>query len=101
MNPGMSSIKLKKSTAVRGNFRKNKRGKKNVGVRDYMKRFQESQNFSRINREKVQESINNMGMYASNKQDSESYEYKAIDSQIGSLIKRDYTVDRSHMRNQK
>ena len=100
MDPGIGSIKLKKPIATRGNFRKNKRGKKNVGVRDYMKYFQESQNFSRINREKVQESINNMGMYASNKQDSENYEYKAIDSQIGSLMKRDYTVNRSHMRNQ-
>lgn len=71
------------------------------GVKDYMnmKRFQDSQTFSRINREGVQESLNNLGIY-NNKDEPEPYEYKAIDSQIGSLMKRDYTVDRSHMRNQ-
>lgn len=100
MNPGMSSINIKKSIATRGNIRRGRKVKKSNGVRDYMKRLQESQNFTTINRNKVQESINNMGMYAGNKQESEKYELKAIDSQIGSLMKRDYTVDRSHMRNQ-
>lgn len=103
MNPNMNSISIKKAIATRGNIRKKQKAKKTMvggGVKDYMKRFQDSQTFSRINREQVQESINNMAMYSSNRDEMEPYEYKAIDSQIGSLMKRDYTVDRSQMRNQ-
>lgn len=101
MNPAVNSIKLKSSIASRGAFRKNKRGKKNMGVKDYMKQMQDSQTFSRIDRGKVQESINNMRMFSPSKDAPEQqFEYKALDSQIGSLMKRDYTVDRSNMRNQ-
>jgi len=71
-----------------------------MGVKDYMNRFQDSQTFSRINKNQVTDSINTIDLFNQNKDEPEPYEYKAIDSQIGSLMKRDYTVDRSQMRNQ-
>lgn len=100
MNPNNTSINIKKRLISRGKIKTKNKVKKSLGVRDYMKKFQDSQTFSRINHAKVQESINNMAMYSPNKDENEPYEYKAIDSQIGSLMKRDYTVDRSQMRNQ-
>lgn len=95
-----NNISLKKGIASRGNFRKGKRSKKPQGVKEYyMKRFQDSQTFSRINRDKVSDSLNKAGGLFS-PEEPEPYEYKAIDSQVGSLMKRDYTVDRARMRNQ-
>lgn len=40
------------------------------------------------------------GAFSPAADEPEPFEYKPIDSQIGSLGKRDYTVDRAQMRNQ-
>lgn len=101
-----NAVSLKKGIATRGNLRRNRRGKKAQGGREYYagnRQFQDSQTFSRINRDKITDSINKgMSLYSPNAvEEPEPYEYKAIDSQIGSLYnRRDYSVDRTHMRNQ-
>lgn len=97
----INSINLKKSIASRGNFRRNKRTRgKNSESKNYMPQFQDSQTFSRIKNNKISDSINKgVSLYSPNHEEQEHFEYKAIDSQIGSLLKRDYTVDRSQMRN--
>lgn len=106
-------IMSNKSIVTRGNFRKTKRVKKVVqgsiqgstqasNLNNYMKRFQDSQTFSRIRRDPVADSMNKAsGLFSPGSDDPEPYEYKPIDSQIGSLMKRDYTVDRSQMRAQR
>lgn len=96
----MNSINLKNSIVSRGNFRKNKRNNNNTDSKIYNPQFQDSQTFSRIKPKNMTESINKaMSIYSPTNEDQEPYEYKAIDSQIGSLMRRDYTVDRSQMRN--
>lgn len=96
----MNSINLKNSIASRGNFKKNKRPKKNNESKNYMPQFQDSQTFSRIKNKGIAESISKgVSLFSPTHDEPEPYEYKAIDSQIGSLMKRDYTVDRSQMRN--
>lgn len=99
-NQQMNSINLKNSIATRGNFRKNKRPKQGKESKNYMPQFQDSQTFSRIKNKGIAESISKgVSLFSPTHDESEPYEYKAIDSQIGSLMKRDYTVDRSQMRN--
>jgi hypothetical protein len=81
---------------------KTKRKAKQQGIKDYIgSRVHENQNFTRINRNKIQESLANAsGMYSYD--EPEKFEYKPIDSQIGPLRKeRDYSVDRAEMRNQR
>jgi hypothetical protein len=96
----INSINLKNSIASRGNFRKNKKPKRNGDSKNYMPQFQDSQTFSRINNKGISESINKgISLFSPTQDEPEPYEYKAIDSQIGSLMKRDYTVDRSQLRN--
>lgn len=96
----MNSINLKNSIVSRGNFRNNKRKNNNTDSKIYNPQFQDSQTFSRIKPKNMTDSINKaMSIYSPTNEDPEPYEYKAIDSQIGSLMKRDYTVDRSQMRN--
>ena len=100
MNQQINSINLKNSIASRGNFRSNKRQNRNPESKNFMPQFQDSQTFSRIKPKNITESISKgMTIYNPTNDEPEPYEYKAIDSQIGSLMKRDYTVDRSQMRN--
>ena len=95
-----NSVSIKKSIASRGNFRKTKRSRKPQGPGEYpMPRFQDSQTFSRIARGGMADSVSKPGGLFS-PDEPEPYEYKAIDSQIGPLVRRDHTVDRSQMRNQ-
>ena len=99
-NQQINSINLKNSIASRGNFRKNKRPKRNGESKNYMPQFQDSQTFSRIKNKGIAESISKgVSLFSPTQDEPEPYEYKAIDSQIGSLMRRDHTVDRSQMRN--
>ena len=96
-----NNVGMKKTLQTRGNFRaKTKRRAKQQGIKDYVaSRVMDSQNFSRINRNKVQESLAQAsGLFSPD--EPEPFEYKPIDSQIGPLRKeRDYSVDRAGMRN--
>lgn len=97
-----NNMGLKKNLQSRGNYRtKNKRRVKPQGIKDYYNsRVQDSQNFSRINRSKVQESLAAASGLFSPDETTEPFEHKPIDSQIGPLRReRDYSVDRAGMRN--
>jgi hypothetical protein len=95
-----NNVVVKKNIATRGNFRKTKRSRKPQGPGEYpMPRFQDSQTFSRIARGGMADSVSKPGGLFS-PDEPEPYEYRAIDSQIGPLVRRDHTVDRSQMRNQ-
>jgi hypothetical protein len=101
----------KKNVSTRGNFRTKKKVKakpqgKTQGIKDYYaQRLQDSQTFSRINRDRVTDSlVRASGLFSPKEQQDqqEAYEYKPIDSQIGSLMKqREYSVDRAQLRNQR
>jgi len=98
----MKPKNIKKVLANRNLRNKTKRKLKQQGIQDYYaQRMQDSQNFSRRNRDKVTESIAKAsGLFSPD--DPEPFEYKPIDSQVGPLNKqRDYTVDRAQMRNQR
>lgn len=97
-------VNTKKNISTRSNFRAKKKIKaKPQGIKDYYaQRLQDSQTFSRINRDRVADSLAHASGLYSPEDQTEEYEYKPIDSQIGSLMKqRDYTVDRTQMRNQR
>jgi hypothetical protein len=99
-------VNTKKNISTRSNFRSKKKVKpKPQGIKDYYAhrlQVQDSQTFSRINRDKVSDSLAHASGLFSPEEQPEEYEYKPIDSQIGSFMKqRDYTVDRAQMRNQR
>lgn len=98
-----NNMSLKKNPQTRGNYRKQikRKVKQPQGIKDYYNsRVQDSQNFSRINRSKLQESLAAASGMFSPDETTEPFEYKPIDSQIGPLRgDRDYSVDRAGMRN--